>query len=131
MHTIFPGRAIGAPHRIEYGTSANDSGVRVRSRTPNHPSPPEEKNAVSQSRNSEDRSRRLSLTNTPGFSLLGSPNRISFMRLRKCAVVDGPCATPGNLHAHSRSTSNHRKWSFVSSLRRTLSRILETVLLGT
>src|SRR5580765_4265767 len=83
MHTILRGRATGAPHRVDSGTSGKDSGDRLRSKARNDSSPLVAKNALSQSQNSTDRSRRFSLNNTPGFSLPRSPNRISFMCLRK------------------------------------------------
>ena len=101
MHTILRGRATGAPHRVDSAISGKDSGDRWSSKDLKESSPLEAKNAASQSRNSADRSRRLSLTNTPGFSLPRSPNRISFICLRKMLIsvavrlqADQPACTP-------------------------------------
>ena len=100
----------------------------MRSKARNKSSPADEKNALSQSLNSSDRSRRVLLTNTPGFSLPRSPNRISFMCLWRVHVFRHGCIaqrlTAGAHTQQGRQIVRNRSRLRLSP--HSLSRILET-----
>src|SRR5690348_9033995 len=79
MHTILLGRATGGPNRTEDATFGAALAL-LCSQLPKECKPPFSKNVSSYSENAPETSiLPPSPSNTPGFSLPGSPNRISFM----------------------------------------------------